>query len=1009
MTFNEDSRVKLPAVLHLNRLGYEYLSLKDPLAQRAPGANIFIKIFSEAILRLNPQLSESDIDRLLGEISLDLENEDLGKTFSERLLGTGDVRLIDWENFSGNNRFHVVTELPYVNGEESFRPDITLLINGLPLAFIEVKKPNNSGGTLQELTRIDSRCQNPAFRPFINLTQLMIFSNNMEYDPEALQPIQGAFYAAPAYQKVIFNYFREEEALDLDALLLPEDDALETFILRDNNLQVIKHSPEFVTNKDPETPTHRLLTSLCQRERLGFTLKYGLAYVRQPGQWEKHILRYPQFFALRAIRDRLSAGVKQGIIWHTQGSGKTALTFYCVRFLTDYFQTKGVIPRFYFIVDRLDLLEQAAKEFSARGLVVHRIESKQAFAEDIQTASGAQNLRGQLEITVVNIQKFINDPDVIPPQGYDVQLQRLYFLDEVHRSYDPRGSFLANLVQSDPGAIKIGLTGTPLLGDDYSSKLIFGDYIHTYYYDASIRDGYTLRLIREEIQTTYKQDLQSIYDQLQIQRGQLEKRELFAHPRYVAPLLEYIVTDFERSRRLWEDATVGGMVVCDSAEQAKEMNRLFQSFYAQREPEDQYSVNTAALILHDVGVKQERKGWIEDFKQGKYDLLFVYNMLLTGFDAPRLKKLYLGRVLRRHSLLQALTRVNRTYRQFRYGYVVDFADIQAEFKATNDAYFKELQADLGDEFQNYSQLFKSPAEISAEIGELKDLLFQYNTGNLEVFHRQVSQIEDKATVQSLNRALENGKRLYNLLRLGGESAQLSQLDALKLGQLQGLVAAHLRQINLKEQTEDESDLRGLLDLALEEVIFMFVKVKEEELVLADRLKERLRRTREALANNIDPEDPEFISLKEELERLFRQKKLSETDQTALNANIATLDAIYERVKELNRKNKLLRDKYGDDAKFTRIHKRVQEQGGAYRTDRELWEVLQAVKAEIDEAVLQNVSMDNSPGYWKQEIRRALIAQFRSAGIALDRDSTQFINNLVFQEYLQELTERQSGA
>ncbi|MFM6265046.1 MAG: hypothetical protein ACKPFA_00820, partial [Dolichospermum sp.] len=90
---------------------------------------------------------------------------------------------------------------------------------------------------------------------------------------------------------------------------------------------------------------------------------------------------------------------------------------------------------------------------------------------------------------------------VIKTQDYDVNIQRVYFLDEVHRSYNPKGSFLANLIQSDPNAIKIGLTGTPLLGNDYNSKMLFGDYIHKYYYNASIADGYTLRLIREEIET----------------------------------------------------------------------------------------------------------------------------------------------------------------------------------------------------------------------------------------------------------------------------------------------------------------------------------------------------------------------------------------------------------------------------------------------------------------------------------------------------------------------------
>ncbi|MDI4583217.1 type I restriction endonuclease subunit R, partial [Klebsiella pneumoniae] len=143
-------------------------------------------------------------------------------------------------------------------------------------------------------------------------------------------------------------------------------------------------------------------------------------------------------------------------------------------------------------------------------------------------------------------------------------------------------------------------------------------------------------------------------------------------------------------------------------------------------------IKRAALILHDIGSKQERKEWVEQFKAGKIDLLFVYNMLLTGFDAKRLKKLYLGRVIRKHNLLQALTRVNRTYNHFRYGYVVDFADIRQEFDATNKAYFEELQAELGDEMEHYSRLFKSAEEIREEIEHIKDVLFSFDTENAEI-------------------------------------------------------------------------------------------------------------------------------------------------------------------------------------------------------------------------------------------------------------------------------------
>jgi type I restriction enzyme R subunit len=161
-------------------------------------------------------------------------------------------------------------------------------------------------------------------------------------------------------------------------------------------------------------------------------------------------------------------------------------------------------------------LTQAQREFSCRGLVVHTIDSREAFARDIKTTQVLHNHSGKPEITVVNIQKFQDDPDVVRTEDYDFSIQRVYFLDEVHRSYNPQGSFLANLSQSDRNAIKIGLTGTPLLGDDYNSRALFGDYIHKYYYNASIADGYTLRLIREEIATNYKISLQEALAAVQL-------------------------------------------------------------------------------------------------------------------------------------------------------------------------------------------------------------------------------------------------------------------------------------------------------------------------------------------------------------------------------------------------------------------------------------------------------------------------------------------------------------
>ena len=1019
MAFNEDTRVKIPAILHLCRLGYDYISLKN--SKWDENTNIFTDIFYKSIKNINSGIEDEQIKRELEKISLALDNEDLGKEFYEMLL-SNDVKLIDFQNFK-NNTFNVVTELPCKNGDDEFRPDITLLVNGMPLAFIEVKKPNNKEGILAERNRINVRFQNKKFRKFINISQILVFSNNMEYDNESIEQIQGAFYSSSSYKKANFNAFKEDEKvekLDLSKILKPENEEIENLVLKDNNLSSIKYSPEFITNKNVDTPTNRISTSLFSKERLSMILQYCITYVKESNGLEKHIMRYQQFFATKAIKQTIDKDIKKGIIWHTQGSGKTALAFYNVNYLTDYFQEKKVIPKFYFIVDRLDLLIQAKREFTARGLVVHTVNSKNELLADFKSKKIIHNLKGNQEVTVVNIQKFKEDDKVLSQKSYNTNTQRIYFLDEVHRSYDPKGSFLANLMTSDRDAIIIGLTGTPLIGDKRRSKDLFGDYIHKYYYNSSIADGYTLKLIREGIESNYRLKLEETLREIKVLKGDISKKDIYSHQKFVEPMLEYIVDDFQKSRIMHGDNTIGGMVVCDSADQARMMSKLFAEKYSDKlkayfDVMGNYALNShdgasiindgdglgGSLILHDSGNKDERKQAIEDFKAGNIDFLFVYNMLLTGFDAKRLKKLYIGRVIKNHNLLQTLTRVNRPYKNFRYGYVVDFADIRQEFEVTNKAYFEELQDELGDEMDTYSNLFMSKEDIEAEIEDIKEKLFHFDLKNSEIFSGQITAIEDKKKVLEIKKALGNVRNLYNIIRLQGNYELLDKIDFKKLSSLYNEVSNHLNMLNLKEALEKDSTSTNLLNVALEDIIFKFIKVSEEELVIADKLKDSLKKAREELAKNFDPQDPEFISLYEELKRLFEKKNLDEITQEEMTKNIHALNQIYDSITDLNRRNNLLKTKYNHDEKYARLHKRVLEKKDITTRESVIYDVLIQVKTEADEKVLTNSKMMENENYFNNFMQPLVITGFEENEIKLDPQSAKYINGYVVKEYLNE--------
>lgn len=996
MIHNENSRVKIPALIHLTRLDYSYLSLKQYKGGICPETNIFKSIFRDGVNRINGgSLSEQDIDRILEELTIKLSNDDLGRAFYKALLnGIDGLRLIDLEDET-RNTYHVVTELTYRNGDDEFRPDITLLINGMPLAFIEVKKPNNRDGIIAEHTRINSRFSKKLFRRFVNITQLMVFSNNMEYDDSEVEPIEGAFYATSSYEKLFFNRFRKED-IQIHTTIKPIDTQKEEAILKDNNLVSIKGTNEYVTNLNEITPTNRILTSLFSHKRFLKLLKYGFAYVERTDKngiksLQKHVMRYPQFFATLAIEQKLDSGIKHGIIWHTQGSGKTALAYHNVHYLRDYYQRQGKIAKFYFIVDRLDLLTQASEEFAARGLHVEKVNSKEDFIRNIRTIGTANNT-GEDTITVVNIQKFSTE-SIVRRADYDVNVQRIYFLDEAHRSYNPKGSFLANLMASDREAVMIALTGTPLIGEGYNTKDVFGEYIHKYYYNRSIADGYTLKLIREGIKTEYRTKIQSVLDELETQKGSFKKKDVYAHPKYVAALVEYIVDDFKHSRIALGDSSIGGMIVCDSSDQARMVEQELKN----------YTEVSHALILHDVDDKETRRGYQDDFKKGKIDLLVVYNMLLTGFDAPRLKKQYLGRVIKQHNLLQTLTRVNRPYKSFRYGYVVDFADIRAEFDKTNKAYFEELQSELGDEFERYRNIFKSQEDIEHDLRAIQDKLFMYFTDNAELFSQQISALDDKQELLELRQALDTYRELFNIIKLFGYEELAQKFSVENLHALYTEVNNRIALVNLKQKMQDSEDISSLLNLALDQIEFHFRKVSESEMVIADQFQDILEKTRQELERSLDTKDPEYISLLEELKRIFKRKNIEELTAEEMKQNIQDLERIRKAAAQQNLRDQMLCAKYNGDPKYMRTHKRLKTSPPPIGSDPVIFDILMGVKTAVDQKILKNQRIMDNHAYFTREIMPTIIQSCRSNGVQPSVEQVKFIDTCISGEYFAERT------
>ena len=1063
--FNEATRVQMPAMVHLTRLGYKYFGKIHEATKGTvydDDTNILLEVFKKKFGELNPG-HEGEYLQVLRDIRKELNDDDLGRGFYQRLRSVSPVRLVDFEN-PKNNDFHFTAEFTCKNGQDEFRPDITLFVNGLPLCFVEVKKPNNHGGMVAESIRMNKeRFPNKKFRRFINITQLMIFSNNMEYDTlGGIVPIQGAFYCTGARNSSSFNCFREENPGSMkiapynrDYPYLAIDKETEKKILSDYNCQVIHTSPEYQTNLGVNTPTNRILTSMCSPERLLFILQYGIAYVRMEREVDgkiestdqKHIMRYQQMFAAMAIRQRLSEGVKSGVVWHTQGSGKTALSYYLTYILNDFYAKQNKVAKFYFIVDRLDLLEQAKQEFEARGLLVATANTRTELMEQFRQNQAQQGASGQAEITVVNIQRFAEDKEKVNITDYATNLQRIFILDEAHRGYKPGGCFLANLFEADKESIKIALTGTPLLKDERASCKVFGSYLHTYYYDKSIADGYTLKIIREDIETSYKERLSDVYDRLDtlVQKKDIKRSQIIEHPSYVEELARYISDDLRRFRKIQGDDTLGGMVICETSEQAR---RLYEAFTTKptggnsmpiqlHMDEQEWMVAEAlpvyvtakkplrvGLILHDSDDKEIRKQIVKDFKKNmSIDLLIVFNMLLTGFDAPRLKRLYFGRKLKDHNLLQAITRVNRPYKEMRYGFVIDFADIKRNFDETNEAYLQELnrfndveETGEGNNTDTFTQVIEDKEEIINQMKQVRQVLFNYSYDNAEEFSSEISTEEDKSILLELKHALESAKNMANIVRTFGDGdmkTQFSKLEITKLPELISEVQRRIGVINQKEAFSVSDETKVLINEAMMDIEFTFSKIGQEEMKIISggvELKEKWERTITAFTQNFDQEDPEYITLRDAFMQRFKEHGFVIDSIAKFNEESSALDDIIKRLQDMQKRNNVLLKRYKGDEKFARVHKRIREVNKLRESkgekpmfsflDDELVAILNIIKDDVDSKVYDRNDILKKDAYFSRTVL-ALIngCLYHFPQIKPEMDDYKFIQQRISQQYI----------
>ncbi len=727
----------------------------------------------------------------------------------------------------------------------------------------------------------------------------------------------------------------------------------------------------------------------------------------------------------------------KGIIWHTQGSGKTALTYHLTKLIRDFFSQSNLNKKtkFYFIVDRLDLLEQAKSEFLKRGLCVHEAENKEDLSQKLKNSSVFEGPQGNDEIIVVNIQKFKapneekapnEDPSSAPKEivsktelqeatKNNHDLQRVFIIDEAHRSYDPKGCFYANLIECDKTAVKIALTGTPLLEDnaqDKATRNTFGNYLHTYSYTESIKDRHTLKLQLEIIEKSYKEKLQKIYRLLQesitIEDIEVKKEFIFNHERYIKEMLFYIIRDLLNFRRVNNDENLKAMVICFSNAQARLANLFFnevQEKVLQENPNLRILRKLqSSLILHD---EQEVKEKIYSFKHKDTDIVFVFNMLLTGFDLPSLKRLYIHRELKDHNLLQALARVNRSYNNMSFGYLIDFVGIKENYDKTTDDYLKELnqfnQSDSNIK-DNLKDMFADRKTLEKDIKNAYNDLFNYPIDDIEAMTSTIVNISKMSELLKVSQAINTLKERYNLIRTSSDEKILSlkeKMDIEKISKISSMLHKKAKQLHaLKNINEPKNpndlmileDLIALLDFKIEfkESIKLHFKEKEE-------ISAKYKQAKEMLEKIPDKQDKEIQKISKELSKLL-QEPLTNHNFDGISHSY---DAIISQLKQHKEQTTNLLNKYNNDRAYVITHQRLHNRLMEENISKGIFTLLSALKKALDARISKRQEILNEETTLKTAIKVELRDAFNKNPSLKDlQKEKEFITQTLFNELTQ---------
>jgi type I restriction enzyme R subunit len=779
--FDEARQSQLPFIELLLNMGYKYISAEDAMRERKNDATNFIlsDVAAKKLMEINSyeidgveyKFSDKDVRDAIDELG-NIQYEGLidtaqkiyniimptsgGKTIKISQGGKSmskNFRFIDFSN-PENNDFHVTAEFE-ATGKQNIRPDIVCFVNGIPFAVIENKK--SSVAALEAINQMN-RNQGPEYCPRLYAyTQLLVGTNNKELQ-----------YGTTGTLSKFYAVWKEKEASreEIDARvmkLIKKQISIDVYakVLTDLNGASDGH-----TQKLDRLPTEqdRGVISLFEPKRLLDLTKNYILF----DAGVKKLSRYQQYFAIHKMLKRIDEeetterGVsrrKGGLVWHTQGSGKSLTMVMFVKALIENPHISN--PRIIIVTDRKDLDKQIKDTFKNCNLK----------KEVVQATSGQHLLDLIKDKNLAVVTTLVHKFESARKKNFglvDPDKNIFVLVDEAHRSQNGIANLEMNRII--PNACYIGFTGTPLMKSEKESWRKFGGYIDKYTIDDALEDKIILPLIYEGRYVEMTQDSEQI-DRLE--KRQADRVADASQQKYIIKAqkkinekvikdnpgrIREIAYDIEKHfAEQFQGTGLKAQIVAPSKFSATLFQKYFETsgkirtaivISDEHEDGDEENTHKREVLAYLESVKKNHssvakyeKDVIESFKYNDegIEIIIVVDKLLTGFDAPRNTVLYLAKDLRDHNLLQAIARVNRLHENKKLpktvGYIIDYSE-----NAKNIDTAMKL-------FGNYEESDVKGTLIDVA-EKIKDLEQSYSLVN-DLFKEIKNSSDDEAYLQSL--------------------------------------------------------------------------------------------------------------------------------------------------------------------------------------------------------------------------------------------------------------------